>query len=51
MLPNAKHWVTREVKTAVNHKKRAFLSGDRDMIKHAHTELKAKMKQAKLKYN
>ena len=43
-------WVTKEVKTAISKKKRAFFSGDKDKIKAAQKELKAIIKQGKSKY-
>lgn len=50
IFPNNKLWVTREVKAAINRKKAAFLSGDRDRIKTAQKELKRVIKQGKFKY-
>ena len=50
IFPNDKPWMSREVKVAINQKRRAFYSGDADLIKSAQKDLKAKIKQAKLKY-
>lgn len=50
VFPNNKPWVTRAVKAAINRKKAAFISGDRDQIKTVQKELKRVIKQSKVKY-
>lgn len=46
-FPSNKPWMTREVKAAINRKKAAFFSGDRDRIKNVQKELKRVIKQSK----
>lgn len=50
IFPNNKPWVTREVKAAINKKKAAFYSGDKERIKDAQRELKVIIRQGKQKY-
>ncbi|KAK0140095.1 hypothetical protein N1851_022981 [Merluccius polli] len=48
--PNNKPWVTKEVKTILNDKRRAFTAGNREEVRTIQRELKVKIKEAKQKY-
>lgn len=50
VFANNKPWVTKEVKVAINKKKLAFFSGDKNQIKIAQKELKILIRQNKLRY-
>ncbi len=50
IFPDNKPWVTGEVKAAINIKKAAFYSGDKDRIRDAQRSLKAAIRQGKRDY-
>lgn len=50
VFPSNKPWVTSEVKAAINRKKAAFYSGDKERVKDAQRELKVVIRQGKRKY-
>ncbi|KAK0139208.1 hypothetical protein N1851_024135 [Merluccius polli] len=47
---NNKPWVTKEIKAAINNKKRAFRKGDKNKLKLAQKNLKRAIRQGKRKY-
>ncbi len=48
--PNNKPWVTSDLKTLFNEKKRAYRSGDRAELKRVQRELKQRLKESKVSY-
>lgn len=49
-FPNNKPWVTKDIKGALNDKKRAFRTGDKEEAKRAQRLLSVKIREGKEKY-
>lgn len=49
-FPNNKPWITKEIKTLLNRKNMAFMSGDREEMRSVQGELKKALRRAKNSY-